>query len=233
MHHVKFYLDFDGTIATNDVTDMVLERFADKKWQEIEKLWQAGEIGSRECLSRQIALVKAGPADLEKLCAEVRVDEGFISFLKYARSIGVPVRVVSDGFDFVIQRVLGRELREFPELLRELPVHSNRLVFTPAGPKAAFATEDVCAHGCANCKPEVIKATATPDESILFVGDGLSDRYAAMLSSVTFAKKKLLTFCRDNDLNHEPYEHFGQVEEWLRKNKEILRNRHAIRPTLS
>lgn len=232
MQHVKFYLDFDGTIAETDVTDMVLERFAAKEWQDVERLWQAGEIGSRECLSRQIALLKATPADLEKLCHEVKVDRHFIPFLLYARSIGVPVRVVSDGFDFIIKRVLARELREYPMLVADLPIHSNKLEWTPAGPRAVF-NEEICHHGCANCKPEVIKDTAMPDESILFVGDGLSDRYAASISNVTFAKSKLLTYCRENDLHHVPYEHFGQVEEWLRKNHELLRNRHVTRPTLS
>ena len=67
MRTLHFFLDFDGTIATSDVVDMVLEKFADKKWRDIEKEWQSGKIGSRECLTRQIELLKAEPGQIAEL----------------------------------------------------------------------------------------------------------------------------------------------------------------------
>ena len=56
--------DFDGTITRTDVIDNILQRFADPSWQAIEAQWVQGEIGSRECLSRQLSLVNASPAQL-------------------------------------------------------------------------------------------------------------------------------------------------------------------------
>jgi 2-hydroxy-3-keto-5-methylthiopentenyl-1-phosphate phosphatase len=35
MGPIRFFLDFDGTIAQNDVVDLILERFADKGWKKI------------------------------------------------------------------------------------------------------------------------------------------------------------------------------------------------------
>src|SRR5262245_12565255 len=53
------FVDFDGTIASLDTTDLLLERFAAPQWRQIEEDWKAGLIGSRECLVRQIDLVRA------------------------------------------------------------------------------------------------------------------------------------------------------------------------------
>ncbi len=232
MRRIKVYLDFDGTITENDVVDMMLDRFADRSWQDVEKQWQAGTIGSRECLTRQIALLKVAPQDLERLCEEIKVDPYFVAFLESARRIKAEVRVVSDGFDFVIERVLARVLKGRADIM-PLPVSCNRLLWTPDGPRAAFSNEEGCRHACANCKPEFIKKTAMPDDHILFVGDGLSDCYAAEIANITFAKGNLLQYCRDNNLNHLSYENFGQVAEWLEKNHQQLKNYYEIRPTLS
>ena len=56
---IKFFVDFDGTITKKDVVDMILERFADPSWKTVEKDWTEGKIGSRECLTKQLALVSA------------------------------------------------------------------------------------------------------------------------------------------------------------------------------
>lgn len=232
MKRIKFYLDFDGTITQNDVVDTILERFADKSWQKVEKKWQEGKIGSRECLSRQLKLVKASQEDLKKLCDEVAVDPHFLSFLQAAFKMDCQVTITSDGFGFVIRNILDRYLVGHEDLLKKIPIYSNDIEWTASGPEAVFSSPDLCRHKCANCKPEVIKNTAWPDDTVLFVGDGLSDRYAAHIASMTFAKGKLLKYCQDNEIAYEPFMDFSDVEKWFLKNYEILRSRYAIQPRI-
>src|SRR5690606_30732785 len=74
-------VDFDGTIATVDTTDALLERFAEPGWHEIEAEWQAGRIGSRECLVRQIDLIKATPEAYDEFVASIQIDPGFLPFI--------------------------------------------------------------------------------------------------------------------------------------------------------
>ena len=57
------FVDFDGTITCRDTTDAVLEAFADPSWLAVEREWVAGRIGSRACLTAQMALVDAPTAD--------------------------------------------------------------------------------------------------------------------------------------------------------------------------
>ena len=51
MSNVNVVCDFDGTIALEDVTDGLLERFAEPRWRKIEAQWLAGEFGSQECMA--------------------------------------------------------------------------------------------------------------------------------------------------------------------------------------
>lgn len=208
---MRFFLDFDGTVATEDVVDKVLEKFADKSWKDVEKDWVEGRIGSRECLSRQIALVKASRADIDALLDSVTLDPDFPRFLLLAAERSIPVAIVSDGFDYFIRGILNRNLKNGWE--RTLPVYSNRLVEEGGAWSAKFA--EPCEHGCANCKRRLLKRLSRLGEGTVFVGDGLSDRYAAAAADLTFAKSRFLDHCRENAIPHKSYSTFGQIGDWI------------------
>lgn len=216
MKQLKFFLDFDGTVSSGDVVDLVLDRFASAEWRDVEKEWAAGKIGSRECLSRQFALVKAAQKELEALISGIKVDPGFNAFLAAAAELSVPVTVVSDGFDFFIERILANNIGD-PLLLKNLAVFSNRLALKEGSFTASFASNGECGHNCGNCKPAVLKRLAGKNDFVIFVGDGLSDRFAAEVSDLTFAKGKLLDFCKTNRLKHRPFDNFHEIEKWLRQ----------------
>ncbi len=223
MKTLHFFLDFDGTITMNDVVDMVLEKFADKKWKEVEREWQAGKIGSRECLSRQIELLKATPEQITKLISKVELDPYFVPFIQKAEELGVLVTIVSDGFDLFIEQILKKNLGPSSSYIKALPIFSNKLKKMNDGFEAVFPTPIPCEHGCANCKAIVIKKLTSPDDMVLFVGDGLSDRYAARCAHITFAKGKLLDFCREKDIDCIPYGDFKKITDWLTDNNAILK----------
>jgi HAD superfamily phosphoserine phosphatase-like hydrolase len=104
----RVLLDFDGTISEADTTDLLLERFADPAWHEIEEDWKAGRIGSRECMVRQIDLVRATPAEMDAFIGTVRIDRGFRGFVRRFGQLGHNLIVVSDGLDRIIRTVLDR-----------------------------------------------------------------------------------------------------------------------------
>lgn len=213
----RFFIDFDGTVTTQDVVDLVLERFATQDWKGIEKEWAKGKIGSRECLTRQMALVSATRAQMLELAASITVDPGFVSFLRTLKSLSIPTVIVSDGFDVLIQAVLQSVLREEAVLLKTLPVYSNRLSWvTDRKVKPFFlSSSNACTHGCANCKVRVIEKIKSDKDQVVFVGDGLSDRFAAAESQVIFAKKALLQFCQEQNIPHKAYEGFREIEDWV------------------
>src|ERR1017187_741565 len=102
------FLDFDGTITRRDATDAILEAYADPQWLRIEDEWKNGRINSRDCLIAQMALVQATPGQIDALLDGIDVESGFVTLLETCAAHGVPVHILSDGFDYCIPRILSR-----------------------------------------------------------------------------------------------------------------------------
>ena len=203
------FLDFDGTISRADVVDSILEEFAGDGWRRIEAEWQAGRIGSRACLSAQMALVRATPDVLAAWIDSIELDPGLVPLLDVCARQGVDAHVVSDGFDFCINRLLSR-----------LPAHGLSVSSSHLEPSAlnAWRTafpfyERECVHGCATCKPAVMQTLNPLGLPVIFVGDGLSDRYACEAADVVFAKSRLRAHCVERALPHLSYDGLADVAQ--------------------
>lgn len=202
--------DFDGTIARIDVTDGVLTRFAEAEWEEVEAEWKAGRIGSRECMARQIALVRASRGALDAYLDTVEIDPAFPAFVADCRTRGIPLKVVSDGLDYGIRRILGRHG------LGDLHVIANRLVETTPGRwKLEFPYfRENCRALSGTCKCAVA-ATNEPARRTLLIGDGTSDFCLAGDADYVFAKHKLLAHCLNSGIPHRAFVSFDAARSLL------------------
>src|SRR3989454_12450393 len=117
----EVYCDFDGTITCIDATDAVLEAFALPAWREWEQRWVRGEITSQQCLSRQVELIQADRETLIQFVTDIPIDEGILALDRRCAEQGVPLPLVSDGFDLIVEAVLRQ-----PGLLH-LPIFSTHL----------------------------------------------------------------------------------------------------------
>lgn len=201
------FLDFDGTISRADVVDAVLERYADRGWTAIEEAWRAGRIGSRECLRDQMAMVRATPAELDELLESIGLDDGFAALIETCDAHGLAAHVISDGFDYCIRRILNAAPARIQPSIARMQVCASHLEPAAASRwRVGFPHEpELCAHGCATCKPAVMRALNPTRGPSVFVGDGLSDRFAAHAADLVFAKHKLAAYCREQSLPHVPY----------------------------
>ena len=205
--------DFDGTISQIDVTDQILTQLAHPSWREVEQEWALGTIGSRECLERQIALVQASADELNAVIDTIELDPGFAALCQFAQQKHVPFYIASDGFDYVIHRVLkgaglARRFRKnvYASALR---VEGRRLL--PSFPQKP------CEHGCATCKVALLNRLREDHQPIIFVGDGMSDRYAFEAADVVFAKRQLLAYCREKGIVCHAFETLRDVQGHLEK----------------
>ncbi len=204
----KILCDFDGTIVSDDVTDHLLQRFADPSWQDLERDWQLGRISARACMQGQIALLRATPGVLDKAVAGMAVDPGFPGFVVLARHLGFPLTIVSDGLDRVIKDVLRRSR------LSDIEIRSSRFEYL-GGDRWRLdfpeAGSDCLSMAC-TCKCEIAKADGL---RTLLIGDGQSDFCVADAADFVFAKHKLLDYCRARDIPHAPFEDFMDAQRLL------------------
>ena len=220
------FVDFDGTIAPCDATDMLFEQFADPSWRDVEEEWQAGKIGSRECMTRQVSLLRASPQELVAAASRVGVDRGFPSFVRECARNGFGMTVVSDGFDIVIDSVLRSAGLSVPFYANHLePVGSDRWRVT-----FPSARSD-CRVLAGNCKCSFTEPHFSSVKVV--VGDGRSDFCIAGRADLVFAKGKLLELCRGNGTTHVPFNDFFEVTAglgaWLNNEQLVAAAAPAVR----
>ncbi|MEN5313825.1 HAD-IB family phosphatase [Pseudomonas koreensis] len=199
--------DFDGTITRTDVIDSILERFADPSWEAIENEWLEGKIGSRECLSRQLALIQATPAQLLEFFDSIEIDPDFPDFVDHVIGLGASLEVVSDGIEQGIARILARNyvtlLPILANRLRQIDHDKWRIDFPYAS--------DACRAAAGNCK-----CKSTPgSKRVLVIGDGQSDMCVASTADFVFAKDRLAEHCERNGIAYARFDSFAELPQLL------------------
>jgi 2,3-diketo-5-methylthio-1-phosphopentane phosphatase len=200
------FLDFDGTISVRDVGLHVLERVASDGWWELHEQYERGEIGSRECMFDQWALVDAPEHEVRRVAAEVPLDPGFEPLLRELRAHGAEVVVVSDGFGFYVHDACAPY---------DVEVLTNAVDFGSGG--LLFPHEDRCCpcSTCGVCKQAPIKDARYRGQTAVLVGDGASDRKAALLADVVFAKDSLASWCAAFAVPALPFDTLADVHRAL------------------
>jgi 2,3-diketo-5-methylthio-1-phosphopentane phosphatase len=198
-------LDFDNTITSGDVLDLVIERYsATDRWRQWETAWRNDRISTHECLAHQIGDLRVTLDELIRFTDEIRIDDAFAPLLSWAGANDIETSIASDNFDVVIEAMLRR--RGLPDV----PIYANRLTFSGDRPRAHFPFRDPTCDRCANCKAQHLRRIA--GRTRVFVGDGLSDICPAKAADVVFAKDSLAAYL---DSVSRPYLAFRSLADVL------------------
>ncbi len=202
LEHTAVFFDFDGTITHADSGIHLLQRLGSIGWDEASAAYARGEIGSRECLLDEWDKLPHDQAKLRAAAREVEVDPGFVPLLDALRSAGAQVTVVSDGFGFYAEEVCAAI---------GVPLLTNTVDWSTG--ELVFPHEDRCCpcSTCGVCKQAPVKDASHAGLTTVLVGDGTSDRKAALLSDVVFAKGALAQWCAMSDIPHTPFATLTEV----------------------
>lgn len=202
----QIFVDFDGTISRNDTTDLILEQFADHRWIDVETAWQQGEIGSRECMAAQVALLRVTPEAFNLAVRRIEIDPGFAAFLQVCEDVSMPVVILSDVLDLVADAVLHHAGVK-------LPVFSNQLNWV-GGDRWSLSfphAKPDCASAAGNCKCSRMLSRRNQGGPRVLIGDGRSDYCGAAEADVVFAKGRLASYCQRKRIPHIPFEDFDDL----------------------
>jgi 2-hydroxy-3-keto-5-methylthiopentenyl-1-phosphate phosphatase len=198
-------IDFDGTVTEHDLLDEIARLFGDPVvYQEVEDGLDAGTMPLSEVIPREFAPVTA-PLDevVDWVLEHARVRPGFAQLVREAHTAGWRVRVVSSGFEELIEPVLDREGVD-------VELHANRIDPRPDGWVVEWRYPADCAECHESCKRELL-----PPGYVVYVGDGYSDRCAALASDRVFATRGLATYLAERGEPFEPFEDFRSISAAL------------------
>lgn len=219
------YCDFDGTVTSTDCVDFLLNRLADPEWRVLEAMWENNQITSRDCMKAQIPLIRGGWNAIQNCLEEVNVTPGFVPFSQWCRNQQIPIFLVSEGLDRVIHSILDRiDVKVDGIFSNRLETDEDRplALSFPCPPK-----DKSCGLGL--CKCQILEQTLnliTPPGSEntfrIVIGDGASDYCWSAEADLLFAKKKLKTYCEQEQIPFVPFQDFNDIQNHL---QELMRRK--------
>ena len=185
-----FIFDFDGTIALQDTTDLILEIPGNDKIWEIEEEWKQGKIPSYECMKAQARLLKGiTPARIyQHLKTYNKIDPSFPMLVRNLKEMDFYTIILSEGYDLSLEfhRVqehiedihCSKLLVEEGRLTGELKVSNEKMWY--------YNNECI---GCCICKVDFLKKLIKRFDvkKSYAVGDGRSDACLFKYVDVSFS----------------------------------------------
>jgi 2-hydroxy-3-keto-5-methylthiopentenyl-1-phosphate phosphatase len=186
---VRLVLDWDGTVTDRDTLELVIERFGDIAEYRRTGVLMGRSLTHDDALAASFATVRAPLTDVvDWLVDTVGVRAGFHELAERHRPL-----IVSSGFYELIDPILRRE-RVHVEVL------ANHVEARRDGWRIRFregARCDECGEPC--------KRAALPDGEVVYVGDGYSDRCAALAATRVFATGTLVRHLEERGAPYEPF----------------------------
>jgi 2-hydroxy-3-keto-5-methylthiopentenyl-1-phosphate phosphatase len=225
----RMLVDFDGTLVEPNVAIILVEEFCPdgkRVAHEIDELLHNGTITLREAWSRQVALLDARrlPEMAEWAVRNTPFRPGAKELLELLERHRIPTTIVSGGLDFYIDPILRHAGID-------LPVFSDRI-----RPNASGGLDLLHPYGhatcrlCGICKAQLTYPFPSPPLRTAFAGDGSTDRYAAEVADIVFARRRLKLYCEKAQIPFFAFEDFypviAQLSEWLENGRPLP----AVRP---
>jgi 2-hydroxy-3-keto-5-methylthiopentenyl-1-phosphate phosphatase len=199
---MRLVLDFDGTVTEVDTLHLVLEEFGNQEiYDRVE-----GALGRSMTLNEVIAAefeTVAAPLDevVEWLFDNARIRPGFAELAREHRPL-----IVSSGFHETIEPLLARE-----GVLSAVELRANRVDPRPDGWRVLFRGN----HSCDTCGEPCKRRDVVGNGEVVFVGDGYSDRCAALAADRVFARDGLADWLAAQRVPFEQFTDFNALSVGL------------------
>jgi 2-hydroxy-3-keto-5-methylthiopentenyl-1-phosphate phosphatase len=179
---------------------MVLERFGDPDVYDEAECGLGNGMTLREVMDFEFSGLRA-PLDevVDWMLEHVRVRPGFQEFAEAHDPL-----ILSSSFVETIEPLLEREGVR-------LDVVANNIDPRPDGWRIRWRDESVCEHCDESCKRGALPAK----RPLVFVGDGYSDRCAALAADRVFARDGLARYLEERGVAFEPFVGFPELARAL------------------
>jgi alpha-galactosidase len=197
------FCDFDGTFAVQDVGSTIARRYAGDRrpalWAQLEQ----GLLGAWEYNLKLLDGLRLPERELEEFLRTIELSPGARELVAWCEARGVPFRVLSDGFDYNLDRLQALHGIRFEYDANHLRYEEGAWRIEARHPNPA------CECGTGTCKRLRIEQFRAehPALTVVHIGNGrVSDLCAALAADVVFAKDSLAEELARRGLPFEPFE---------------------------
>jgi alpha-galactosidase len=208
------FCDYDGTFAKQDVGSTIARTHAAAKRAA---LWKRLERGELDAWAYNMALLDglAFPERaLNEFLRKIEIDPGARALVAWCEARGIPFRVLSDGFDYNLERLQRIHGVRFAH-------DSNRLWYERDEWRIAARFPDSrCGCHTGVCKAARIREfrAGHPNARIVHIGNGrVSDLCGARAADLVFAKDSLADELAKQGVAFEPFETLRDVVAGLER----------------
>ena len=206
--------DFDGTICKMDIGNEVLSHFTEKSWDDLDREYIKGSMGSRVAYEKIVPLIAGNREKMKDfVLARGKLARGFLQFYQLCRKKSLDVKIVSDGLDFYIRNIL--ENNGFTDI----EFFSNAVEFgTDDSITIKFPRLNELCGRCGTCKNSILHSFRLMYEQIIYIGDGHSDVCPSRSADLVFARGVLLKKYQQENIPCIPFNDFSTINQYLKKN---------------
>jgi alpha-galactosidase len=196
------FCDFDGTFSVQDVGATLAARHAPERRPVQWARYERGEITPWEY---NLEILDGLPLGVEETLAFLRgvqLDPGARDLLAWCRDEQVPFRVLSDGFDWNLNRLQQIHGVRFAYAANQLRIRDGRWRIRAGAPNAD------CGCGTGTCKAGIIESFRAehPGTPLVHIGNGrVSDTCGALAADRAFAKDSLATELEARGVEFTPF----------------------------
>jgi HAD superfamily phosphoserine phosphatase-like hydrolase len=198
---VRVVLDWDGTVTEEDTLHLLLLEFGARDvYEHVERELHDGRMSYRELMETEMRTIRV-PLETARdwLLERARIRPG-LNELAAAHDIAI----LSSGFAELIEPLLAREGVH-------AEVAANRLDAREDGWRIRWRDEAECTECGDLCK----RGGLPRNGPVVYVGDGYSDRCAALAADRVFARDGLAHYLERRGVPFEPFDDLRDVARSL------------------
>jgi 2-hydroxy-3-keto-5-methylthiopentenyl-1-phosphate phosphatase len=210
---VTVICDFDGTITTEDIGDIIIEKFASATAKAFAMEYYAGTASSMDVDTAVYDSMKQSKEELVQYTKENTViRDGFFEFLDFCKLSTIEFIVISGGYDYYIQAVLG-------QAASYITIKANSIIFLEDGAKKIdpLRFNSTCGK-CGNCKALYCEDYLKKGNMVVFIGDSVSDVCAVQKAHHRFARHRLKDILDEKQIVYDSYDTFFDIMKTLKEN---------------
>jgi 2-hydroxy-3-keto-5-methylthiopentenyl-1-phosphate phosphatase len=206
--------DFDGTVTARDTNSTLARMFAPRAQEAVEGKLATRELTLRDVLGAEYEAMTAGREPIVAAAIEIPFRDGFAEFLDAVEDAGARFILLSSGFREVIEPMLAHN-----GLLDRVELVCNNVELVEGGGTVTWRELPVCELCDEECKRHdiaMLRGThAAEGETVVFIGDGFSDRCGAETADIVFARDNLASYLAERELPFRAWDDFHDIARSL------------------